>query len=114
MTKPDDRPYSIEGRQLIAETPDLRVQILTLAAGEEVPWHYHSEIADSFICLDGPMLVETRAPRVNHRLETGESCDVPAKTAHRVSGEEGGACRFVIVQGVGTYDYIPITQASDG
>ena len=51
MTKPEDLPYFIEGRELIAETPDLRVQILTLEPGEEVLWHYHSEIADTFICL---------------------------------------------------------------
>lgn len=97
---------------MIAETPELRVQILTLAAGEEVPWHYHTGITDSFVCLDGPMLVETRAPRKDHLLAAGESCEVHARTAHRVSGEGGGACRFLIVQGVGIYDFVPISQPS--
>lgn len=112
MTTSKTASYRIEGRQMIAETPELRVQILTLAAGEEVPWHYHTDITDSFVCLDGPMLVETRAPRHDHLLAAGESCEVPARTAHRVSGDGGGACRFVIVQGIGTYDYIPIPQSS--
>ncbi len=110
MTEAENLPYRIEGRQLIAETSDLRVQILTLAAGEEIPWHCHSEVTDSFICLEGPMLVETRAPRDEYLLSTGEGCDIPAKTAHRVSGKDAGPCRFVIVQGIGTYDYIPVGQ----
>lgn len=76
MTSSKTASYQIEGRQMIAETPELRVQILTLAAGEEVPWHYHTDITDSFVCLDGPMLVETRAPRHDHLLAAGESCEV--------------------------------------
>src|SRR5215831_6872686 len=79
--------YTIAGRQTIAEGSDLRVSILTLDAGQCVPWHYHSEIADSFFCMDGPMVVETRAPRATHRLKPGETCTVPAKTAHTVHGE---------------------------
>ena len=45
--------YTIAGRELVAEGTDLRVQVLTLAAGQCVPWHYHTEISDSFVCLEG-------------------------------------------------------------
>lgn len=55
--------YTIAGRELVAEGADLRVQVLTLAAGEAIPWHYHSEIADQMVCLEGPMVVETRAAK---------------------------------------------------
>jgi len=44
--------YPIAGRELVAEGADLRVQVLSLAAGQCVPWHYHSEINDSFVCLE--------------------------------------------------------------
>src|SRR5260221_8833287 len=74
--------YAIAGRELVAEGADLRVQVLTLAAGQCVPWHYHSEISDSFVCLEGPMVVETRAPRRVYRLLPGERCAVPPKRAH--------------------------------
>src|SRR5262249_21037489 len=36
--------YTIAGCELVAEGADLRVQVLSLAAGQCVPWHYHSEI----------------------------------------------------------------------
>ena len=93
---------------MVAEGADLRVQVLTLAAGQSVPWHYHSEITDSFVCLEGPMVVETRAPRATHRLMPGGRCAVGPKTAHFVHGENGGPCKFMIVQGVGVYDFMPV------
>jgi len=100
--------YEIAGSEVVSEGVDMRVSVLTLAAGQEVPWHYHSDITDSFVCLEGPMLVETRAPRNAHRLEPGERCAVPPKTAHRVQGEGGGPCKFLIVQGVGIYDFVAV------
>ncbi len=108
MADTDARPYVIERRETVAETDTLRVSILTLAEGQEVPWHYHSEIADMFFCLEGSLSVETRAPRAHHLLEVGESCTVPKMTAHRVTGKDGARARFLIVQGMGTYDFRPV------
>ena len=108
MTDHEDERYAIEDRQLIAETADLRVQILTLADGEEVPWHYHTAVTDTFTCLEGPMVVRTKSADGNHELQVGDSATVAPNTAHQVAGKNGGRCRFVIVQGVGAYDYIPI------
>jgi quercetin dioxygenase-like cupin family protein len=100
--------YVIKGRELVAEGADLRVTILILDAGEYVPWHWHSEISDDIVCLEGPMVVETRAPRHEYLLQPGQRCTVPPKTAHHVHGQDGGPCRFLNVQGVGVYDFLPI------
>ena len=100
--------YTIAGSEVVAEGADLRVSILTLADGQCVPWHYHSEISDRFFCMEGPMVVETRAPRATHVLKPGETCMVPPKTAHYVHGQDDGPCRFMIVQGVGVYDFVPV------
>jgi quercetin dioxygenase-like cupin family protein len=100
--------YPVADREIVAEGADLRVTVLTLASGQCVPWHYHSQITDSFVCLDGPMVVETRAPRALHELLPGQRCAVPPKTAHYVHGKNDGPCRFLIVQGVGVYDFVPV------
>lgn len=100
--------YSVENREMVAETPDLRMVVLTLAPGQEVPWHWHSNVADHMICLEGPMVVEMRAPRERLELVAGERCTVPVRRAHRVSGKDGGRCKFAILQGVGTYDFNPV------
>lgn len=108
MTKPEDLPYAPSHRRMIAETAGLRVQILTLERGKEVPWHYHTEVTDTFICLDGPMVVQMKAPNADRELLAGETLDVPARTPHRVIGKDGGRCRFVIVQGIGEHDFITV------
>lgn len=100
--------HTIAGRETVAEGQDMRVLVLTLAAGECIPWHYHTEITDSFVCLEGPMVVETRAPRQIHRLEPGQRCAVGPKTAHYVHGLDDGPCKFLIVQGVGVYDHVAV------
>lgn len=113
MTAPKDLPYRIADRELIAENHGLRVQILTLANGENIPWHYHSAVSDIFICLEGTTVVETRAPRARHELAPGKHCVVAPRTAHEVTGKDGGGCRFVVVQGVGEHDFIPVGGRPD-
>jgi len=89
--------------ETVAETPQLRMVILTLADGQEVPWHFHSDVTDTFFCMQGPMVIQTRQGQLE--LEAGEMATVPARRAHRVSGKDGGPCKFALLQGVGTYDF---------
>jgi quercetin dioxygenase-like cupin family protein len=98
----------IAGYETVMEGADMRALVLTLAAGETVPWHYHSEITDKFFCLEGPVIVETRAPSATTELRAGEACTVPPKTAHRVFGKDNGPCRYLVLQGVGVYDNITV------
>jgi quercetin dioxygenase-like cupin family protein len=102
----------IAGWEVVMEGHDMRAVVLTLAAGQAVPWHYHSDITDSFVCLEGPMIVQTRAPRAAHVLMPGERCEVPPKTAHYVHGKDGGACKFMVLQGVGEYDNVAVGGAA--
>ncbi len=100
--------YAVEDREIVAETPDLRMVVLTLGPDQEVPWHWHSHVSDHMICLEGPMVVEMRAPRERIELTAGERCTVPVRRAHRVSGRNGGRCKFAILQGIGRYDFNPV------
>jgi quercetin dioxygenase-like cupin family protein len=100
--------YRLKRREVVAETPDLRMVVLTLAAGQSVPWHTHTTVTDTFICLEGPMVVETRSPDRRHELGAGQMCAVPAQQPHFVHGKDGGPCRFANLQGVGRYDFKPV------
>ena len=110
MATVDERKYAIENRELIAQTKGLRVQVLTIGPHQCVPWHRHTRITDTFFCLEGPMVVETRQPDTAHELRTGDRLSVPPDCAHTVFAQAGGRCKFVIVQGVGSYDYIPLKE----
>ena len=105
------RPYEmakITNRESVMEGADMRVSVLTLGPGENIPWHYHSEITDYFVCLEGTLVVETKVPAQSTELSVGETCEVGPKKAHYVHGKDDGAAKFLIVQGVGVYDNHPV------
>lgn len=107
-TRPWESAFTIEATEIVAETPELRAVRLTLAAGEAVPWHWHSAIDDHFVCLEGEIEIETRAPRSRRRLAPGAEHVVPAKVAHTVRNVAAGRSRFMVIQGVGAYDFHPV------
>jgi len=110
----DKPPYSIAGREVIAETPALRVVLMTLAPNEATPWHHHTEIADTTFALTGQVRVELQGPpgplgedKIELReLAPGVPCRVEAGRVHRVvnAGEE--RCSYLLVQGLGRYDFL--------
>lgn len=100
--------YTTRKRETIAEAPGLRVRLLALDRGQCVPWHYHSNITDTFFCMKGPMKVTTRDPDEIHVLEPGDTCAVGPGTPHLVTGVDDGPCSFILVQGVGTYDFVAV------
>ncbi|MFI4988392.1 MAG: cupin domain-containing protein [Alphaproteobacteria bacterium] len=103
----DELPYTVKKREVVAETAELSVKVFTLAPGEQLPWHSHSAIDDIFFCLEGQVAVETRAPARTWLLRPGERCTVPARTEHLVTNADAKTSRYLLVQGIGTYDFIP-------
>lgn len=99
--------YQAEKRETIAEAPGLRVRRLVLAPGQSVPWHFHSTITDLFVCLEGTVVIEMREPPAEHALAPGQTFAVPPGAAHLVHGGDMGRCVFMVVQGVGVYDFVP-------
>ena len=100
--------YATKRRETIAEVPNLRVRLLALGKGQCVPWHYHNNITDTFFCMEGPMQVTTRNPDKVHVLEPGGTLAVAPRTPHLVTGVDDGQCQFMVVQGVGVYDYVVV------
>ena len=102
--------YKIEDREIIAKVKNLRASILTVGPGQSVPWHHHSEVTDTVFCIEGPMQVETRSPDEKRILAPGDMTAIAPGQPHRVSGVDGDRCKFLIIQGVGDYDYLPDTD----
>lgn len=103
--------YTVENIEMLAATAGMQARIFTLAAGEEIPWHFHSTVADWYVCLEGSVQVQTRAPRRVDVLAPGGMAKVEPKTAHHVASAGKDRCRFLLLQGVGAYDYHPVGGA---
>ena len=103
--------YSVKSAETVAAGKDIRVRLFTLAPGEVIPWHFHTAIADEFFVLDGELTVETRTPDDYRVLSVGERYRVDAQHPHKTSNREAHDCRFLIVQGVGKYDFKALAGA---
>jgi mannose-6-phosphate isomerase-like protein (cupin superfamily) len=108
--------YTVSSRKWIADGRDVSVKEFTLAAGEEVPWHHHTEVFDVFYCIEGQMRIgridlATQERLADEVLGLGDSVKIEVGTAHRPYNPGPGRLRFVLVQGVGHYDYIPYKLA---
>ena len=110
MEKQNLGDYRIAGEEVIAEGSDLQVTMLTLDQGQSVPWHLHTAITDHFVCLEGRLQVETRSATGTHDLTPGGRCSVGPGIAHHVHGHDYGPCRFLVIQGVGVYDYHAVEE----
>ncbi|MDO3376907.1 cupin domain-containing protein [Geoalkalibacter halelectricus] len=107
------QPYQIKAKKIIAQTPDLRVSEMTLASGEEIPWHAHSQVSDTFYCLEGVARLQTRQSPEGRLFRPGECATLGPAEPHRLSNAGPGLCRVLLIQGVGTYDFLPTAPPSD-
>ncbi len=108
--------YTVSSRKWIAKGSDVFVKEFTLAENEEVPWHHHTKVFDIFYCVEGSMTIERLDIDSGKRLDdlvlkVGDSAKVDVGTAHRPYNPAPERCRFLIVQGVGEYDYLPFKKS---
>ena len=73
-----------------------------------MPWHSHSEVSDTFYVLKGEMRLFLQDPKADMRLRPGDSYAVAAGRPHLVTNAGETSLNFLVLQGVGTYDYIPL------
>lgn len=106
MSEAKPQPYKVRDIHLVAKGSDVLVREYTLDPGEAIPWHRHSEVSDYYYALEGTVLIETRDPLKRHELGAGQVATVKPPTVHHVSNPGVERCRFLLVQGVGKYDFV--------
>jgi quercetin dioxygenase-like cupin family protein len=97
--------YEVKNVEPVAVSNDVQVRVFTLAHGDVIPWHYHRESTDHYFVLRGTLTIETRGPDNRCVLPVGERYKILPGTAHRISNESASECQFLLVQGVGKYDW---------
>lgn len=100
--------YEVERRALHAERPGFRISELQLSPAQTVPWHYHTSISDTFYVLEGQMRLFLQNPKQDVRLGVGDSFVAAAGRPHLVTNAGSTSLTFLILQGVGEYDYVPL------
>jgi quercetin dioxygenase-like cupin family protein len=100
--------YEVERRARYAERPGFRISELQLSPTQKVPWHSHTNIADTFYVLEGEMRLFLQNPKEEVRLKPGETFVAVAGRPHLVTNAGKTSLTFLIMQGIGEYDYVPL------
>ena len=110
-TEPIKNPSSLlEVERLVyhAERPGFRITELQLSPSQQVPWHCHTDVQDTFYVLQGRLRIFMRDPKEDVRLEPGETYAVVARRPHLVTNAGEEAVVFLVLQ-AGEYDFVPLT-----
>jgi quercetin dioxygenase-like cupin family protein len=100
--------YEVERRVRYAERPGFRISELQLSPTQQVPWHCHSHIQDTFYVIEGRLRLCLREPVEEVRLGVGETYSVRPRRPHSVINAGDSSAIFLVLQGVGKYDYVPL------
>ena len=101
--------YEVERRAQHAARPGFRIQEIQISKTQKVPWHYHNKTQDTFYVLQGNIRLFMREPKEEVRLGPGDSYTVKPLRPHLVTNGGEGSATFLVLQGIGEYDYVPLT-----
>ena len=100
--------YEVERRASYAERPGFRISELQISPAQRVPWHYHNQVDDTFYVVEGSIRVFLKNPVEEVQLAPGASYRVRAGRPHLVTNAGNTSATFLILQGIGEYDYVPL------
>ena len=85
-----------------------RITELTITPTQKVPWHRHSKVQDTFYILEGQVQIFLREPKEEMTLLPGATCSVRPGRPHLVTNEGESNATFLVLQGIGEYDFIAL------
>jgi len=94
--------------RVIMKTDNVSVRIMDLDQGAATDWHFHTQVADFFVCLSGVLQVQKRDPDEKMQLLPGQYLQLGAGQVHRVTNIGDGKAEYLLVQGVGIYDFCKV------
>ena len=94
MSQPKPQPYKVRHIHVVAKGDDVLVREYTLDPGEGT-FYLRIKTEDN----DG------------NEVAAGQTATVTPPTVHQVSNPTAARCRFLLIQGVGRYDFVPEAQA---
>ena len=97
--------YKIKNVETVVKGTDVQVRLFTLARGETIPWHFHRDSSDHYFVLEGVLSISTREPESTRTLFVGQTYKITPRTPHLIANGGEEDCRFLLVQGVGAYDW---------
>ena len=100
--------YEVERRARHCEREGFRITELQLSPTQTVPWHTHTNVSDTFYVLEGTMRLCLQNPKQTVELAPSQIYQVAPGRPHLVTNAGAGSLTFLVLQGVGEYDFVPL------
>jgi quercetin dioxygenase-like cupin family protein len=100
--------YRVKNIESVMKGSDVQARLFTLAPGDTIPWHFHRTSADHYFILEGVLTVKTRNPEETRTIGVGSDHRIVSGTAHLITNRAAVDCRFLLLQGIGTFDWVKI------
>ena len=100
--------YTAERQVYHLERPGFRINELTLSPSQNVPWHCHSTVRDTFYVIEGRLRILLRDPEEDVQLGPGDSHVIEPRRPHQVASGGDRPVTFLVLQGIGEYEYPPL------
>src|SRR5262245_16944111 len=68
--------YEVERRAYHAARPGFRIAELQISPTQKVPWHYHTNVHDTFYVVTGAIRIFLQRPKEEVRLTVGQTYSV--------------------------------------
>ena len=91
------------------ERPGFRITELQISPTQQVPWHFHNNVQDTFYVIQGRLRIFLQKPKEEVRLGPGETYSVRPRRHHLVTNGADSSTTFLILQ-VGEYDFVPLAK----
>jgi quercetin dioxygenase-like cupin family protein len=98
--------YEVERRAKHAERPGFKITELQISPTQSVPWHRHTQVQDTFYVLEGRLRIFLRDPKEDVTLGPSETYAVRPGRAHLVTNAGSTSATFLVLQGIGEYDFV--------
>jgi quercetin dioxygenase-like cupin family protein len=105
--------YEVERRAYHAARPGFRIAELQISPTQQVPWHYHNNVYDTFYVIEGAIRIFLQQPKEDVELARGQTFSVPPKRPHLVTNAGDTSATFLVLQGIGEYDFVPLTRSKE-
>jgi quercetin dioxygenase-like cupin family protein len=88
--------------------PGFRIAELQISPTQKVPWHYHNRVQDTFYVVTGSIRIFLQRPKEEVCLSPGQTFSVRPKRPHLVTNAGDTSAVFLVLQGIGEYDFVPL------
>ncbi len=102
----DNQQYNPAKMEVIVQSSEVRVVEFLLPPHTPVPEHHHSNTEEICYCLSGELVCNVQGQR-QCVLRSGERFRFAPGIDHELINEGDVPCRFVLIHGVGEFNFIP-------